>query len=211
MGLDMYLNAERRFDPVSFEAQAVLQTVGLTLRELEALAQLDPMQDYTYVYLDHWNYQKDTEEYKRAEAVLEAAGLLPFTADTSGGGSVSYKDGQVCVSITCAYWRKANAIHSWFVENIQDGVDDCQTSDDINYELLALLASHCRTALDAYAADDFDKAQEILTPKAGFFFGPAEVNEWWAQNATYTAERVELLVNLAIQTGGVSFNYESSW
>lgn len=25
-----------------------------------------------------------------------------------------------------AYWRKANAIHSWFVENCQGGVDECQ-------------------------------------------------------------------------------------
>src|SRR4051812_47458722 len=23
------------------------------------------------------------------------------------------------------YWRKANAVHKWFVENVQDGKDDC--------------------------------------------------------------------------------------
>ena len=23
------------------------------------------------------------------------------------------------------YWRKQNAIHNWFVENVQDGIDDC--------------------------------------------------------------------------------------
>jgi hypothetical protein len=23
------------------------------------------------------------------------------------------------------YWRKANAIHAWFVKNVQNGVDDC--------------------------------------------------------------------------------------
>ena len=26
--------------------------------------------------------------------------------------------------VEVAYWRKANAIHGWFVYNIQDGVDD---------------------------------------------------------------------------------------
>ena len=26
--------------------------------------------------------------------------------------------------VKVAYWRKANAIHGWFVDNIQDGVDD---------------------------------------------------------------------------------------
>ena len=24
-----------------------------------------------------------------------------------------------------AYWRKANAIHKWFVDNVQNGTDDC--------------------------------------------------------------------------------------
>ena len=30
-------------------------------------------------------------------------------------------------SISCnvAYWRKFNALHNWFVNNIQDGKDDC--------------------------------------------------------------------------------------
>ncbi len=23
------------------------------------------------------------------------------------------------------YWRKSNAIHKWFVDNVQGGVDDC--------------------------------------------------------------------------------------
>ena len=23
------------------------------------------------------------------------------------------------------YWRKANAVHKWFVDNVQDGKDDC--------------------------------------------------------------------------------------
>src|SRR5690606_25744978 len=37
------------------------------------------------------------------------------------------------------YWRKANAIHNWFVKNVQDGEDDCKeywVSDDKLKELL---------------------------------------------------------------------------
>ena len=30
------------------------------------------------------------------------------------------------VVIEAAYWRKANQIHNWFVENIQDGMDECK-------------------------------------------------------------------------------------
>lgn len=34
---------------------------------------------------------------------------------------VTYIDEQV------AYWRKANAIHKWFVDNVQEGNDNCQS------------------------------------------------------------------------------------
>lgn len=30
------------------------------------------------------------------------------------------------LSVPIRYWRKANAIHNWFVENIANGVDECQ-------------------------------------------------------------------------------------
>ena len=30
------------------------------------------------------------------------------------------------LSINIMYWRKANAIHNWFVVNCQKGVDECQ-------------------------------------------------------------------------------------
>ena len=30
------------------------------------------------------------------------------------------------VKTNVAYWRKANAIHSWFVNNVQNGKDDCE-------------------------------------------------------------------------------------
>lgn len=30
------------------------------------------------------------------------------------------------ISEDAGYWRKANAIHNWFVQNVQDGEDDCK-------------------------------------------------------------------------------------
>ena len=30
------------------------------------------------------------------------------------------------VSIQVGYWRKVNAIHNWFIENLTDGEDNCQ-------------------------------------------------------------------------------------
>ena len=37
------------------------------------------------------------------------------------------------------YWRKANAVHSWFVENCQDGIDECQLSEVSREDLEDLL------------------------------------------------------------------------
>jgi len=31
----------------------------------------------------------------------------------------------VTIELDYAYWRKANQIHNWFVENVKDGVDNC--------------------------------------------------------------------------------------
>ncbi len=32
------------------------------------------------------------------------------------------------IGLSVGYWRKANAIHKWFVDNVQDGKDECQTT-----------------------------------------------------------------------------------
>ena len=36
------------------------------------------------------------------------------------------------------YWRKANAIHGWFVENCQDGIDECQKTYITKTDLIKL-------------------------------------------------------------------------
>ena len=34
----------------------------------------------------------------------------------------------ISISYPVGYWRKANAIHNWFVQNVQDNRDECQKS-----------------------------------------------------------------------------------
>ena len=43
----------------------------------------------------------------------------------SGNGTEDIDKVQYLI-IEAGYWRKANAIHKWFVENVQDGEDDCK-------------------------------------------------------------------------------------
>ena len=105
------------------------------------------------------------------------------------------------------YWRKANAIHDWFVQNCQDGVDECQYSNEISAEQLAELVSLCETELAS------DHKGDLLTPASGFFFGGTEVDEWYIQDLKQTAERLELVIKAIITSDldDVRFYYRSSW
>ena len=71
-----------------------------------------------------------------------------------------------------AYWRKFNALHQWFVTNVQLGIDDCGlyevTRDELKECLALLQETHASGKSDA------------LPPTQGFFWGSTEVDEsYW--------------------------------
>lgn len=209
MGLDMYLYARRSFEPESDEAQKILQLAEVSLEDLTPKPD-DEYPDDRDLYLPRWEWAPEPER-NRAIAITEAAGLLPLATDDSMGGFLAVVDGRVTVSIACLYWRKANAIHSWFVENCQDGIDECQYSP-VGVEQLAQLRSTCVDALAAFSAGDIAKASEIMSPVDGFFFGNTDINEWWAEDQAHTVKEIERVINTAIRLGGnIDFIYHSSW
>jgi len=103
-----------------------------------------------------------------------------------------------------AYWRKANAIHNWFITNFAT-VDDC-TPISLEKQDLYVLRELCIKVLDVHTVD---YAQEMLPPTEGFFFGGTEVDEWYWQNLE---ETVELLNKaLAESVDDAMFEYQASW
>jgi hypothetical protein len=99
-----------------------------------------------------------------------------------------------------AYWRKFNALHKWFVENVQKGVDDCgdyYVDVDKLKELLAELEK---------VVKDKSKAAEILPTASGFFFGGTEYDEYYFQDVKDT---IKVLKELVKEEG--DFYYHSSW
>ena len=70
-----------------------------------------------------------------------------------GDGDTYYRDPKdwVCISKEYAVcdWRKANHIHHWFVQNVQDGNDDCGEYE-VKPDHLHTLRADCMFALDAY-------------------------------------------------------------
>jgi hypothetical protein len=107
------------------------------------------------------------------------------------------------------YWRKANAIHNWFVENCQEGIDNCQPSEVSRNDLQKLL-SVVNLILDEADTTDRDViAKKMLPPQNGFFFGSAEIDSWYYKDLKNTQEGLKSI--LAERDRDESYIYRSSW
>jgi hypothetical protein len=98
------------------------------------------------------------------------------------------------------YWRKANQIHKWFVNNVQEGNDDCKeyyVSDEKIKELYDLCIE---------IINNPQKAEELLPTHAGFFFGSYEYDEYYMKDLQHTIGILEPLLNC-----DDSIYYSSSW
>jgi hypothetical protein len=103
------------------------------------------------------------------------------------------------------YWRKANAIHNWFVENVQGGEDDCGTYD-VSKEQLQELVAACKEEIKN------EGKTENLTPVSGFFFGGTDKDEWYFDTLKETVKVLE--EDLAQQEKYEQYDYyeyHSSW
>lgn len=100
------------------------------------------------------------------------------------------------------YWRKANQIHQWFVENVQQGEDDCG-SYYVSREHLEELLGICKKI-----KEDNSLAEQLLPTQSGFFFGGTEYTEWYFQDIDNTIEIVEECLS---DDSADTFEYHSSW
>lgn len=167
-----------------------------------------PEGEYTHLYISP-HYQDDHS--RRFREILTEAGMLDLICPEAPWGEVV--DGietETAINVCCLYWRKDNAIHRWFVENCQQGVDDCGVYP-VHPEQLAALRSACIAAAKCYDAGDMDLVREILPPQRGFFFGGVDLDDWYRESLGRTAGEIESVLNTAIQTKGIKFFYQSSW
>ena len=143
---------------------------------------------------------------KTATDTWSPDGLMKYDVTvTSDGKPVEHVDpSKVCYVIEeVGYWRKANQIHNWFVQNVQNGVDDCG-SYYVEKEKLKELLDVCKRVVD-----DPSLAESLLPSLRGFFFGGDEYDEWYMQQLKYTIELLEEI--LKREDRGVYYEYESSW
>ncbi len=103
------------------------------------------------------------------------------------------------IKTQAAYWRKANQIHKWFVDNVQGGVDECQYSY-VSTEQLQALRDLCQKALDT-------KDASLLPPCSGFFFGSTDIDTYYWADIEATIEQLDR----CLAKPEFSYEYHSSW
>ena len=106
---------------------------------------------------------------------------------------------------TVHYWRKANQIHNWFVQNVQNGVDDCGTYF-VSTEDLRALRDLCEKVVKT-------KDATLLPPVSGFFFGSTEVDDGYYEDLKDT---IKALGRLNLDDPGnivdsPTYAYNASW
>jgi hypothetical protein len=143
-------------------------------------------------YVKNWDYMKPEELHE----ITVKKGGVPVSSIKPE--RISYIIEQV------AYWRKANHIHRWFVENVQGGVDDCRDAyleADTLQELLEVVSK---------VLDDHELASELLPVQAGFFFGGTDYDAFYFDDL---AETKKMLEGILAEEGaeGSAYYYHSSW
>ncbi len=99
------------------------------------------------------------------------------------------------------YWRKFNALHGWFVDNVHGGEDDCGLYEVHKEHLYALSA----VLLDVSATKDASK----LPPIDGFFFGSTDVDDYFDDVDTTLALIGNLIISFDFENRRLF--YRSSW
>jgi len=138
------------------------------------------------------NYNSPQVIYPQFNNLMELTQLKDVATDIYGAS----------VEVTCAYWRKANQIHNWFVVNVQHGEDNCGQYE-VWHEQLKELLTLCQKALN-------ERNPSLLMPSEGPFFGGTDIDQYYWKDIKDTIEQLSRILALP-DVNELSFNYQSSW
>lgn len=176
---------------------------------------------YKKTYVKNWDYMQPEDRHQ--------------ITVTKGGKPTDIKPERISeITEEVAYWRKANAIHKWFVDNVQNGLDDCGEYY-VERDQLTELVRLCKEVLGTVEQVDGEVptgtmyypdgtvvhetkpgqvvaqakiAADMLPTQGGFFFGGTEYDEYYLQDLQSTIDQLEPLIT---EEGDGSFYYHSSW
>lgn len=110
-------------------------------------------------------------------------------------------ENEVPLVANVAYWRKANAIHGWFVREVQNGEDDCGEYP-VTTEQLQELRDKCAAILNGA-----DRGSHGIVPTSGFFFGSTD-DQAYRKDLEDTVAKIDGVLK---EWEGWDVEYHSSW
>lgn len=177
---------------------------------------------YKRTYVKNWEHTKPEER-------------LTINIKRGGKPETNIKPERInYIEEEIGYWRKANAIHKWFIDNCADeGQDDNCVPISVEREQLEQLLKTCQEVVQkavlvkgkvqngsVMGEKDWEPIMEegtliqndeeiasILPTTSGFFFGSTNYDEDYLQDVKQTIETIES----ALEEEGGDFYYEASW
>lgn len=224
MGLDMYLNRMPRY------RKATADDVRAVEGFLDWIIAKANGSEYANCTLDEWCGVKKIPKNSYVNF------YTPFYRKQYSHWDTEHQFGYARIMEQVGYWRKANAIHNWFVENVQDGEDDCGYHHEVTKEILEKLLDVCQKVLnscelipskvengytysngnkvinyiDGYVVKDPAVAMELLTSQSGFFFGGTDYDEWYVNNIKDTIDIITKVLETTDFDKEMIY-YVSSW
>jgi len=156
-----------------------------------------------YLYADEYVSRKHWDKRDENGDATDNPLFFTITSQLNSGSHIQEDSWTgLTVRVPVGYWRKANAIHAWFVNTYGEGIDVCQEIG-VPREGLEDLLNICKKVLTSP-----EYAEELLPPQSGFFFGGTEIDEYYMHDLKYTIKLIEgLLADDKIDY----FIYQASW
>ena len=147
-----------------------------------------------YVYRHNFNRQTDEDTINPLFNEIVKHLELEDVIDKNGFAGIT-------IDVPMGYWRKSNMIHHWFVNNLADGVDECQPIT-VRREDLEQLKETC---IEVIAVPE--SAEELLPTGSGFFFGSTAYDEYYFGDLNDTIGIIDRCLNSKFDY----FEYQASW
>lgn len=206
MGLDMYIYKTKKIPGLTFEQ----------IEDIEGyLEYLERPDKYANCSLKEWcGINEDSIIKEKVDEVKRNI----HTTYSAWDDEHKYPHNTVIDNV--AYWRKANEIHNWFVQNCGDGIDECQNIHLNRNQLESLLAICIKVAdscelvegqvnngwefkdgkeipivVNGKYIKDPSVAKELLPTSHGFFFGSYDYDQWYMADIESTIEQIREILN----------------
>jgi len=175
-------------------------------------------------YVKNWDHMKPEELHQIT--VKKNYETVPFIDNKK----ITYITEEV------AYWRKANAIHDWFVQNCQEGNDDCKEYEVSRLQLQELLDACILVRDNSKLVDgnikngstfengkekpiiekgkyieDPSVAKDLLPSASGFFFGSTDYDQYYIDDINNTIKMLEAELSINYGSDEPEYYYRASW